>query len=139
MSAMEATAQPPKRPTLARRLALWSNPALSRFSGNRWFPLWGLLEHRGRRSGRVYQTPVAPRRTADGFVISLAFGEQADWCRNVLAEGGGALRWMGRRYELTEPEIIGPAEAAAAFNRFQRLMLRPMGVHSYMRVRAAEA
>ncbi len=43
-------------------------------AGKGWNPIFAVIEHRGRRSGRAYLTPVAARRVSDGFVISLAFG-----------------------------------------------------------------
>ena len=58
------------------------------FSGKRWNPAFGIIEHRGRRSGRVYTTPVAVRRVDGGFVVALAFGAQVDWNRNLeVAQG----------------------------------------------------
>src|SRR5947207_617627 len=56
-------------------------------AGRRWNPIFALVLHRGRRSGRAYQTPVAARRVAGGFIISLAFGAQVDWHRNLVAAG----------------------------------------------------
>jgi hypothetical protein len=53
---------------LSRRTNGWALP----LAGRRWDPILGLVIHRGRRSGRPYSTPVAARRVADGFVISLA-------------------------------------------------------------------
>src|ERR687892_415207 len=87
-------------------------------------PIFAVLEHRGRRSGRTYATPVAARRTDDGFVISLAFGAQVDWYRNVVAAGGGAIRWRGVTYAVADPRRIGPAAGIAAFNAVQRFFLR---------------
>jgi len=52
-----------------------------------------VIEHRGRRSGRHYTTPVnyAP---VDGDVYCLAgFGPRTDWYRNVLADPNVRL-WL---------------------------------------------
>ncbi|HET6317792.1 MAG TPA: nitroreductase family deazaflavin-dependent oxidoreductase, partial [Chloroflexota bacterium] len=56
-------------------------------AGTRALPLYGVLVHRGRRSGKTYRTPVVVRPTADGFIIPLPWGEGTDWCRNVRAAG----------------------------------------------------
>ena len=88
----------------------------------------------GRRSGRAYQTPVAARRVADGFIISLAFGAQVDWHRNLEAAGGGVIRWRGRDYEVSGPEMIDADEALPAFDPVQRLFLRLAGIDGYIRV-----
>src|SRR5688572_11665767 len=64
-----------------------------RLAGRRWNPIFAVVEHVGRRSGRHFATPVAARRVAGGFVVSLAFGADADWHRNLLAAEGGTIRW----------------------------------------------
>jgi hypothetical protein len=74
---------------------------------------------------------------ADGFIISLAFGAQVDWHRNLVAAGGGTFRWRGRDYEVAGPETIGADEGRAAFDPVQRLFLRLAGVDGYIRVRDA--
>src|SRR5256712_6970844 len=90
------------------------NRPAARIAGSRLLPFWSVVRHRGRRSGRTYATPVAARRTADGFAIPLAFGETADWCRNVIAAGGGGGRWGGREKPGTEPPTGDRERAPAA-------------------------
>jgi deazaflavin-dependent oxidoreductase (nitroreductase family) len=104
-------------------------------AGKRWNPIFAVVEHRGRRTGRRYAAPVAARRTEGGFMISLAFGAQVDWHRNLLAAGGGVIRWRGRAFRVTAPERITTNTALAAFHPVQRLLLRIGGVDGYVRVR----
>lgn len=118
---------------LARRTNRWALP----LAGRRWNPIFALVMHRGRRSGRAFLTPVAARRVADGFIISLAFGAQVDWHRNLVAAGGGAIRWRGRDYDVTGPEIVGADAGRAYFLLVQRLFLRIAGIDGYIRVRDA--
>src|SRR5579872_6625183 len=54
-------------------------------------PGFGMLTHVGRKSGRLYRTPVNVFRTADGFLIALTYGREAHWAQNVLAAGGCRL------------------------------------------------
>ena len=117
----------------SRRTSGWASP----LAGRRWNPIFARVLHRGRRSGRAYQTPVAARRVADGFIISLAFGAQVDWHRNLEAAGGGVIRWRGRDYEVSGPEMIDADEALPAFDPVQRLFLRLAGIDGYIRVRRA--
>ena len=119
----------------SRRTSGWASP----LAGRRWNPIFALVLHRGRRSGRAYQTPVAARRVADGFIISLAFGAQVDWHRNLQAAGGGVIRWRGRDYEVGGPEMIDADEALPAFDPVQRLFMRLGGIDGYIRVRDAAA
>ena len=91
-------------------------------SGRRWFPLWAVMHHRGRRSGTPYAVPVAviPTVATDIVLIGLPWGPKTNWARNVLAAGGATLTWKGRGHQLTEPRVIGAAEAAALAKPFFR-------------------
>ena len=121
------------------RLARLTSPVTLPLAGKRWNPIFAVIEHQGRRTGRSYGAPVAARRTADGFVISLAFGAQVDWYKNLLAAGGGTIRWRGRAYPVSAPERISTASALAAFNLLQRVALRIGGVDGYVWVRDVDA
>ena len=61
------------------------NPLALRLAGTRLLPLWGVLEHRGRRTGTAFRTPVVVRPVADGFLVPMPWGERTDWYRNVCA------------------------------------------------------
>src|SRR5437868_12566102 len=82
------------------------NPLVLRLAGTRLLPLYGVLQHRGRRSGKVFHTPVVVRPTSDGFVVPMPWGEGTDWCRNVRAAGRCVIRWKGRDYAMVEPQVI---------------------------------
>lgn len=107
-------------------------------AGKRWNPVFSVVEHTGRTSGRRYAAPVAARRVEAGFIISLAFGAQVDWYRNLVAAGGGTIRWRGRRYAVGTPERIDAAKALPEFLPVQRLFLRISGIEGYVRVRDAD-
>src|SRR5438270_13401484 len=86
-------------------------------AGTRVLPLYGVLEHRGRRSGKVFRTPVVVRRAADGdgFIVPMPWGLGTDWYRNVRAAGGCRVRWKVRDSHLVTPEVTDPAAAPWAF------------------------
>jgi deazaflavin-dependent oxidoreductase (nitroreductase family) len=92
-----------------------SAPLALAFSGRRWFPLWAVMHHRGRKSGTEYAIPVAviPTVTEELFLIGLPWGPKTNWARNVLVAGGASVTWKGREYHATEPRLIEPAEAVA--------------------------
>jgi deazaflavin-dependent oxidoreductase (nitroreductase family) len=119
------------------RAARLTSPLTMPLAGKRWNPIFAVVEHRGRKTGRHYATPVAARRVAGGFVISLAFGAQVDWYRNLVAARTGNIRLRGHEYRVTAPVRIDAAAALAAFNPIQRLLLRIAGVDGYVRVRDA--
>ena len=114
------------------------NPIMLPLAGKRWNPIFAVVEHRGRKSGRRYAAPVAARRLDDGFVIALAFGAQVEWYRNLVAAQGGTIRWRGRAYPVGAPDRIDIATAMPAFMSIQRLALRITRVDGYVRVRDAE-
>lgn len=100
---------------------------------------FAVLKHTGRRSGKVYATPVSARPTATGFVVPLTFGEKVDWYRNTLAANGCVIQWKGIEYRLTDPQIISPAAALPAFNPVERLGLSLIGIKQYIQFRYAPA
>ena len=116
---------------LARRTSGLAMP----LAGTRWFPPFGLVLHRGRRSGIERATPVAVRRVAGGFVLALAFGAQVDWHRNLQAAAGGRIRWRDREYPITTPEPMDTATALATFHPIQRAFLRLGRIDGYILVR----
>jgi deazaflavin-dependent oxidoreductase (nitroreductase family) len=111
-------------------------------AGTRLLPLYGVIEHRGRRSGAAYRTPVVVRRTGDGFLVPMPWGEGTDWYRNVRTAGGCVVRWKGRAYHLVRPEVLtDPTAARAGFNAFQRAALARFGIDRSLRLhlRAGES
>lgn len=60
---------------IPRVVAHWNKVGLNRVTRHiaPWLPGLGVVVHRGRRSGSVYQTPVNVFTTADGFVFALTY------------------------------------------------------------------
>jgi deazaflavin-dependent oxidoreductase (nitroreductase family) len=94
-----------------------------------------MVHHRGRKSGRAYATPTSARPISDGFVIAMTFGPESDWVQNLLAAGGCEIDWKGSRYSLVDPEIIDWARARTAFSGPERILLRAIGMTSFIRLR----
>lgn len=111
------------------------NPLVLRLAGTRLLPLYGVIEHRGRRSGKVFHTPVVVRPTEDGFIVPMPWGERTDWYRNVRAAGECVIRWKGRDYRLGQPEVIGDAAAEVEkFSPFERSIMTRFGIHQALRL-----
>lgn len=108
------------------------------FAGHRWNPIFAIVEHRGRKSGRRYTTPIAARRVEGAFVISTAFGAQVDWHRNLIAAGGGTVHWKDRAYPVGAPRRIDAKDAINTFNAVQRLGLRLARIDGFIRVDDAQ-
>src|SRR5438046_9921412 len=106
----------PERPRAGRIFGLFTpilNRLVTRIAGKRHVPLYVLLRHRGRRSGREYATPVVGLRVPGGFAIPMAFGEGADWYRNIVAAGGATIRQHATEHQLTDPAAIDPDSATS--------------------------
>ncbi|MGO4617221.1 nitroreductase family deazaflavin-dependent oxidoreductase [Nocardia sp. 2YAB30] len=88
-----------------------------------WAPGWAVVIHRGRKSGRVFRTPLWAFRREGGYVIALTYGPESDWVRNVLAAGGCQLEAGRRRYEVDTPRVYRD-ESASDMPPFIRFMLR---------------
>jgi hypothetical protein len=118
------------------------NPLIRRLAGGSHTPLFSLVYHQGRRSGRRYATPVGLGSTGVAFLIPLTFGVDADWCRNVLAAGWCSVKSRARIYLAVEPEIVNDvsvlAELTTAFDPLQRQAFRMMGTHTFLRLRIAD-
>ena len=83
---------------LPDRLATFNRSVTNRivrtFAGH--LPWFAIVVHRGRKSGRIYRTPVNAFGIDDGFVIALTYGPDRDWVKNVLAAGRCGLIVRGR-------------------------------------------
>jgi deazaflavin-dependent oxidoreductase (nitroreductase family) len=95
-------------PTLPRALARFNRAVTNPVQGvYAWaLPPWVVICHRGRRSGRLYRTPVVARKQGRTLAIAVLYGEESDWTRNLLAAGGGQVVRAGRTYELIGPRLV---------------------------------
>ena len=69
-------------------------------------PGFGRIHHLGRKSGRVFRTPVKLFRLGEEYVVTLPYGPGSDWGRNVLAAGGCEVITRGRRIRLVDPRLF---------------------------------
>jgi deazaflavin-dependent oxidoreductase (nitroreductase family) len=69
-------------------------------------PGFGIVTNVGRKSGKLYRTPVNVFRKLDGFRIALTYGRDSGWVRNVLAASGCQLETRRVSYRLRTPVIV---------------------------------
>lgn len=123
---------------VTRAIARSTAPLSRPMAGRRIIPLWAVVHHRGRRSGRAYAVPVAIRVHGDVLTIPLPWGDETQWVRNVVAAAGCTIRWNGRDIAATDPRVIGWEEASDAFHPIQQAVMRAAGVGSALRLRRVE-
>jgi len=100
------------------------NKVAVRLAGHRIFPLWAVLRHQGRSSGKDYAIPVAVIPTPTTFIIALPWGRGTDWVRNVRAADGCTIRWKGREFRCSEPQFVDKGVALAAAGPVLSRLLR---------------
>jgi deazaflavin-dependent oxidoreductase (nitroreductase family) len=123
---------------LPRTLARLNKAGLNRLTRHVAPVLPGLavVVHRGRRSGRRYETPVMVFRSEEGYIIALTYGARADWVQNVLAAGGGELRTRGRTVPVSQPRVYHD-EARRGVRPPERAVLRLTHVADFLALRTS--
>jgi deazaflavin-dependent oxidoreductase (nitroreductase family) len=102
-------------------------------AGRRFFPLYGVIHHIGRKSGTEYDTPVVVREATDGIYVPLPFGESTNWYRNAVAAGGIRVTWKGRDQWFANPTVVDREAARPAFNRAMNAMMAMSGAKQVIR------
>jgi deazaflavin-dependent oxidoreductase (nitroreductase family) len=88
-----------------------------------------VIQHTGRTSGRVYETPVDTIPAKTGFLIALPYGTRADWVRNVLASGSATVITRGERVDVDRPSIVATADVEGQIPAKTLRTLRLFGVN----------
>jgi deazaflavin-dependent oxidoreductase (nitroreductase family) len=123
---------------LPKRLARFNRHVTNRVLGPvaRWLPGFAVVSHVGRRSRRVYRTPVNLFRDDDRYVIALTYGADSQWVRNVLAAGAVEIETRGRRLHLVAPEVVHDPQRSLVPEPI-RPILRVARVSDFMLLRRA--
>jgi len=123
-------------PSVARVNRVVTNPITRLFAA--WAPGLGIVRHRGRKSGRLYRTPVNVFKVPGGFLIALTYGPNSDWVRNVLAAGGCELETCGRVYRCSA-SVITHDPSRRRFPWLVRVGLWVGGAADYMHLSTSQA
>src|SRR5437764_1476225 len=81
----------------------YMNPLMHRIA--RYLPTFAVVKHRGRKSGKTYETVVNAYRKGSVLAVVLGHGK-ADWVKNVLAAGEAELRVGGRDVHVINPRVL---------------------------------
>ena len=85
------------------------------------------IRHRGRKSGKTYETVVTPFRKGKVLAIALGHGK-TDWVKNVLAAGEADVRFGRRELHIVNPRIVPAGGDAEGLPFMARVQARKMGV-----------
>jgi deazaflavin-dependent oxidoreductase (nitroreductase family) len=133
-SSHDPTTDPARGDSLMHRLSVRTGGFSRRMAGTRWFPLWGVLRHVGRKSGTAYAIPIVALPTRDGFFIPLPFGDQTQWLKNLQAADRAGLRHGGREYVIERPEVLDLTMAGRDLPAWVRFASGRVGIDRFVRV-----
>jgi deazaflavin-dependent oxidoreductase (nitroreductase family) len=88
---------------------------------------WAVICHRGRRSGRLYRTPVVAFRRHGSLAVVVMYGEESDWVRNVLVAGGAEVVRGGRTFPWQAVRLVDPVDGDAGLSILARTIGRITG------------
>lgn len=87
-----------------------------------------VLLHRGRKSGRLYHTPVNYAEVEGDVYVTAGFGKIADWYRNILAQPTLEVWLPDGRWQVEATDVTGEAGHTAVL----RAVLKGSGFAAYM-------
>jgi deazaflavin-dependent oxidoreductase (nitroreductase family) len=103
----------------------YMNPVMRRTA--RYLPTFTVVKHRGRKSGKPYETVVNAYRKGNVLAVLLGHGK-TDWVKNVLAAGEADLQVRGRDVHVTNPRVLPAGADGEGLPRVAQVALRRMGV-----------
>ncbi|KLN34914.1 hypothetical protein FB00_09420 [Cellulosimicrobium funkei] len=96
-----------------------------------------VVRHVGRRSGRVYRTPVfafayrASPTDPVRVVLALTYGPDVDWVRNVDAAGEFVLERRGEEFRVEDLRRVTGEEGLRILPGWTSAVLRRTGVDEF--------
>lgn len=86
----------------------------------RFMPGITVIKHRGRTSGKQYETAISAYRKGNTVAIMLAHGK-TNWVKNILAAGEAELTLGRHDVHLVNPRIVPAGHDDPALPRMARL------------------
>ncbi len=117
---------PMRFPPAVERLQIkYMNPVFLRVG--RYLPSFAIVKHRGRKSGKDYETVVSAFRKGNLLAIGLAHGK-TNWVKNVLAAGEADVHLFRRDVHITNPRVLPAGTDSPELPWIARRMARSQGV-----------
>ena len=112
-------------PWLERLQVKYMNPAMKPLA--RYLPGASVIKHRGRKSGKPYETIVTAYRKGKVLAIVLGHGK-TDWVKNVLAAGEADVQFIRSTVHIINPRIVPAGSHEEGLPWLARLQSRRLGV-----------
>jgi deazaflavin-dependent oxidoreductase (nitroreductase family) len=111
-------------PALERFQIKYMNPLMRPFS--KWMPGFAVIKHRGRTSGKDYETIVTAYRKGNVLAIGLIHGK-TNWVKNVLAAGEADIRVGRKDLHLTNPRVLPVGTVDPTLPRISQMLAKRQG------------
>jgi deazaflavin-dependent oxidoreductase (nitroreductase family) len=98
---------------------------------------FSVIVHTGRKSGKIYRTPVLATSVGEALVIPLSYGEGVDWLQNLLAKGSCQVLFEDQRMTGSNPEIIDRNTALELLPEKRRKLFERHDIQKFLYLRVS--
>jgi deazaflavin-dependent oxidoreductase (nitroreductase family) len=112
-------------PWLERFQIKYVNPTLRPLSKR--MPGFAVISHRGRTSGKEYETIVTAYRKGSVLAVGLVHGK-TNWVKNVLAAGESDIHVARKDLHLVNPRVLPVGTVDPTLPRMAQLVAKRSGV-----------
>jgi deazaflavin-dependent oxidoreductase (nitroreductase family) len=90
------------------------------------------LEHRGRKTGKLYRITILAFRKEQVITLALTYGPDVDWLKNVRADGGCTLRLRRKRLRLGPVRDISSSLGMSRMPAIVQMILPLSGTREFV-------
>jgi deazaflavin-dependent oxidoreductase (nitroreductase family) len=112
-------------PAFERFQIKYINPMLRPLSKR--LPGFAVIKHRGRTSGKGYETIVTAYRKGSVLAIGLAHGK-TNWVKNVLAAGDADIHVGRKDLHLVNPRVLPAGTVDHTLPRMAQIVAKRSGL-----------
>jgi deazaflavin-dependent oxidoreductase (nitroreductase family) len=93
---------------------------------------FAVITHIGRKSGKLFKTPIIVRRVDEGFVAALTYGPTVNWYQNIVKAQHCIVLWHNKQYTSNKIESISTEKGLAAFPFPFNIVLKKRGTKDFI-------
>jgi deazaflavin-dependent oxidoreductase (nitroreductase family) len=112
-------------PAVERWQIKYMNPLIGKAA--RYLPSFATIKHRGRTSGKPYETVVNAYTKGNVLAVMLAHGK-TNWVKNVLAAGEADVHLFRRDVHIVNPRVVPAGTDDPTLHWIARRGARHVGV-----------